>query len=92
MPVAHPQIQPFLAYLQFEKRFSQHTLLSYTTDLTSFFDYLVMQYGEVPVGQISHIYIRSWLAQLKDEGLTAKTLNRKISTLRSFFKYGLRQE
>ena len=90
MPVAHPQIQPFLAFLQFEKRFSQHTLVAYQTDLTDFFDYLIVQYGDVPVPQISHLYIRSWLAQLKDAGLTAKSINRKISTLRSFFKYAVK--
>lgn len=90
MLVAHPQIQPFLSYLQFEKRFSQHTLLSYQNDLTSFFDYLVVQYGEVAVPEVTHLFIRSWLASLKDEGLTAKTINRKISTLRSFFKYALK--
>lgn len=90
MQTAYPIIQPFLDYLKFEKRFSQHTVLAYETDLVSFFDYLITQYGETPVPQISHIFIRSWLASLKDEGLTAKSINRKISTLRSFFKYQLK--
>ncbi|MBD0283873.1 MAG: tyrosine-type recombinase/integrase [Flavisolibacter sp.] len=87
MQTAHPIIQSFLDYLKFEKRFSQHTLLSYQNDLISFFDYIVARYGEMPLHQITHSYIRSWLAALKDEELTAKTINRKISTLRSFFKY-----
>ena len=90
MPVAHPTLQPFLSYLQFEKRFSQHTIIAYQADLTSFFDYLVVQYGDVAVPEISHLYIRSWLAALKDQGMTAKTINRKISTLRAFFKYALK--
>jgi integrase/recombinase XerC len=83
----HPVIQPFLDFLKFEKRYSRHTLLSYQTDLVSFFDYLVTQYGEVSLQQVSHSFIRSWLASLKDEGLKAKSLNRKISTLKSFFKF-----
>ena len=91
MQTAHPVIQPFLAYLKFEKRFSQHTVLAYETDLISFFDYIILQYGETPLAQITHIYIRSWLAQLKESGLTAKSINRKISTLRSFFKYCLKR-
>ncbi|HEU4470566.1 MAG TPA: tyrosine-type recombinase/integrase [Flavisolibacter sp.] len=90
MQSAHPVIQPFIDYLKFEKRYSRHTILSYETDLVAFFDYLVVQYGEVPLSQVSHIYIRSWLASLKDEGLAARSINRKISTLKSFFKYQLR--
>jgi integrase/recombinase XerC len=87
MHTAHPTIQPFLDYLKFEKRYSRHTIISYQTDLTSFFDFIITQYGPTPVAQLSHMYIRSWLASLKDEGLTAKSINRKISSLRSFFKY-----
>jgi len=90
MTTAHPIIQSFLDYLKFEKRYSKHTVISYQTDLISFFDYIVMQYGETTLSQLSHIYIRSWLASLKEEGLTAKTINRKISSLKSFFKYQLK--
>jgi len=90
MPVAHPHLQPFLSYLQFEKRYSQHTIISYQNDLTSFFDFLAVQYGELPITDISHIYVRSWLASLKDEGMAAKSINRKISTLRAYFKYALK--
>jgi integrase/recombinase XerC len=90
MQSAHPIIQPFLDYLKFEKRYSKHTIISYQTDLVAFFDYVVMQYGETPLNQLSHIYIRSWLASLKDQGLTAKSINRKISSLKSFFKFQLK--
>ncbi|RYD92861.1 MAG: integrase, partial [Sphingobacteriales bacterium] len=90
MPVAHPQLQPFLDYLKFEKRYSRHTLLSYENDLVGFFDFLELQFGSVALPEITHTFIRSWLASLKDAGLTAKTLNRKISALRSFFKYNLK--
>ena len=80
-----PIIQPFIDYLKFEKRYSRHTLISYETDLISFFDYLVTQYGDMPVEQVSHIFVRSWLADLKDKGSSSKTINRKISSLKSFF-------
>lgn len=90
MHTPHPQIQPFLTYLKFEKRFSQHTLLAYQNDLSSFFDYLVVQYNGIGLSEITHMYIRSWLASLKDEDMTAKSINRKISTLRSFFKYAVK--
>jgi integrase/recombinase XerC len=90
MQSPHPIIHPFLDYLKFEKRYSQHTLISYRTDLISFFDFIITQYGELPLSSLTHTYIRSWLAALKDEGLTSKSMNRKISTLRSFFKYQLK--
>ncbi|WP_121354456.1 tyrosine-type recombinase/integrase [Flavisolibacter nicotianae] len=83
----HLLLQPFLDYLKFEKRYSRHTLLSYETDLVAFFDFLVVQYGDTELPQITHTLVRSWLASLKDGGLSAKTINRKISTLKSFFKY-----
>jgi integrase/recombinase XerC len=90
MQQPHPIIQPFIEYLKFEKRYSRHTVISYQTDLISFFDYIIVQYGETTLSQLSHIYIRSWLASLKDEGITSKTINRKISTLKSFFKYQIK--
>ena len=90
MQEALPIIQPFIDYLKFEKRYSRHTVISYQTDLIDFFDYLAVTYGETPLKQISHIYIRTWLASLKDQGLTAKSINRKISSLKSFFKFQLK--
>ncbi len=90
MQTAHPLIQPFLDFLKFEKRYSRHTLLSYQNDLVSFFDYIVTQYGETPLDQLTHIYIRSWLASLKDQGISARSINRKISTLKSFYKFSLK--
>jgi len=90
MQSIHPIIQPFVDYLKFEKRFSQHTIISYQTDLVAFFDYLQLTYNGVPFEVLSHIHIRSWLASLKDAGMAAKSINRKISSLRSFFKYQIK--
>ncbi|HVG41907.1 MAG TPA: tyrosine-type recombinase/integrase [Chitinophagaceae bacterium] len=91
MSIVHTVIQPFIEYLKFEKRFSRHTIISYQTDLTAFFDYLQLTFGNTPLSDISHTFIRSWLASLKEEGITAKSINRKISTLRSFFKYEMKR-
>ncbi len=87
MEQPHPIIQPFLNFLKFEKRYSHYTVISYQTDLTAFFDYLQTAFGGVALTQITHTYIRSWLAAQKQEGMSGKSLNRKISTLKSFFKY-----
>lgn len=85
-------IQQFLDYLSFQKRYSPHTITSYNNDLTSFFDFLAMQFGETPLAEVKPAYIRSWLAELKQQGMESKSINRKISTLKSFFKYQLRQQ
>jgi integrase/recombinase XerC len=85
-----PAVQSFLDYLRFEKRYSQHTIVSYQNDLGQFFAYLASQYNAPSLTDISSVFVRSWLAEMKGEDMTAKSINRKISTLKSFFKYHLR--
>lgn len=82
----------FLDYLKFERRYSPHTVISYSTDLRDFFDFLEKQFGSTEFRDINHGMIRSWLAFLKETGRTAKTINRKISSLRSFFKWLLKEK
>lgn len=67
-----------------------HTIRSYQDDLISFFDYIEVQFGGVSLPEISPAFIRSWLASLKEEGLSSRSVNRKISSLKSFYKYQLR--
>jgi len=86
-----PEIQSFIDYLKFEKRYSVHTIRSYHDDLAQFFDFLDTQFGRLTLTEISQSFVRSWLASLKDEEITARSINRKISTLKSFFKFQLKQ-
>jgi len=86
-----PEIQSFIDYLKFEKRYSAHTIRSYHDDLVQFFDFLKLQFETSRLPEISTTFIRSWLASLKDDDITARTINRKISTLKSFFKFQLKQ-
>lgn len=83
--------QSFFDYLQFEKRYSAHTIISYQTDLSHFFSFTENQFGHTEINKIDYNIIRSWLAKLKQGGMSSKTINRKISCLKSFFKYQLRQ-
>jgi len=93
MPDLHTAtIQTFLDYLRYEKRYSQHTIISYQTDLTDFFNYLHFNFGTLTIKEINHSFIRGWLAELKSKGQSAKSINRKISTLKSFFKYQARTD
>jgi integrase/recombinase XerC len=86
-----PEIQSFIDYLKFEKRYSSHTIRSYHDDLIQFFSFLYTQFGTFNLEEISTNFIRSWLASMKDEDVTSRTINRKISTLKSFFKFLLKQ-
>jgi integrase/recombinase XerC len=92
MPI-HPHIfiQSFLDYLKFQKRYSQHTIVSYQNDLIAFFDFLAINYGEVELSAINASFVRSWLADIKGNGIESKSINRKISALKSFFKYQMKQ-
>lgn len=83
--------QDFLHFLRFEKRYSRHTLLAYKRDLEQFFQYLEQLYPISDIAEISHIHIRSWLAEQKEAGLQATSVNRKISSLSSFFQHLLKQ-
>lgn len=83
-------IKSFIDYLKFEKRYSAHTIQAYQDDLISFLDYVALEFGETAVAGINPAMIRSWLASLKDAGLSSRSVNRKISSLRSFYKYQIR--
>jgi integrase/recombinase XerC len=83
-------IQPFIDYLKFEKRYSAHTIRSYQDDLEAFWVYISEEFGGMGMKEISPAVIRSWLASLKDRGISSRSINRKISTLRSYYKHQIR--
>lgn len=83
-------LQEFLDYLSFQKRYSPHTILSYENDLNNFFGFLHIKFETIEIKDITSVMVRSWLADLKEENFTSRTINRKISTLKSFFKFHLR--
>lgn len=81
----------FLAYIQFEKRYSPHTVTAYRTDLTQFFDYLQSQYDLNDIREVNHLIIRSWFVSLMEHDIEARSVNRKLSTLKSFYKFLIRE-
>lgn len=85
-------ISGFTDYLQFEKRYSIHTVQAYQNDLEQFFLFIRSQFDQLDIQAISHIHIRSWLAQLKEMDTGSRSINRKISTLKSFYKFLLKKE
>jgi integrase/recombinase XerC len=83
-------ILSFIDYLKFEKRYSAHTIRSYKDDLEAFMAYVGTEFGGLELRQVTPAVVRSWLASMKDRGLSSRSLNRKISSLRSFYKYQLK--
>jgi integrase/recombinase XerC len=86
------QLPAFLEYLQFEKRYSRNTVVSYETDLTQLNDYLAVAMGNMGLDEVSTLILRSWLAGMKDAGMDTRSINRKISAVKSFYRFMLRKE
>jgi integrase/recombinase XerC len=85
-------INSFIKYLQYEKRYSKHTLSSYKNDLSQFFEFLGTAGFSQGEEDITYIEIRAWIVHLMEAGLDARSVNRKISTLRSYFRFLLKKE
>ncbi|WP_192823191.1 tyrosine-type recombinase/integrase [Rufibacter sp. LB8] len=81
----------FFKYLEFEKRFSPHTILSYKTDLQQFKEYLLETYQLEDIIAADHGIIRSWIVSLVQKELDSRTIHRKIASLRSFFRFKLQR-
>ncbi len=82
----------FLHYLQYERRLSPHTLRSYSTDLQQFCSYLDSDYQLHSIEGINHLIVRSWVVSLIEAGLSARSVNRKITVLKTWYKHLLRQQ
>ena len=83
-------IERFIRYLQFEKRFSPNTVIAYKKDLDQFSEYIISV--EPVLLNVVHHHVRAWIVSLMDQGIEARTINRKISSLRSFYKFLQRED
>jgi len=83
-------IAQFLAYLQAEKRFSRHTLLAYKKELERWSDYLTTE-AEASVFQANIQHAKRFVIWRSRQGITPRSVNRTLSTLRSFYKWGIRE-
>ena len=81
----------FISYLQAEKRFSALTVEAYQRDLAQFAGYLKAEYELEDLTQVEKPMVKSYIVRMKEKGLVNRSINRKISTLRTFYKYCLRE-
>jgi len=82
-------IKKYFQYIESEKRFSPHTIVAYRNDILEFRNFLEKEFEINNINQASAETIRSWIVSLLDTNLSPSSINRKISTLRSFFKFQL---
>lgn len=87
-----PVLVPFIDYVKFEKRYSVHTVIAYQTDLEEFMLFTKEKYEEMDPARISASIIRSWLASLRDNNILPRSINRKLSTLRSWYRFLLKNK
>lgn len=85
-------LRRFLSHLQYEKRYSAHTLKAYESDLKDFLDYVETRYSLTDLPSVTHFFIRSWIVELMDSGMNARSVNRKITSLKTFFRFLLREK
>lgn len=80
-------INSFLEYLSLEKKYSVHTVTAYKTDLYAFQKFIVQEYSQESLAEVHYSQIRSWVVSLVDKDISNNTINRKISSLKSFYKF-----
>ena len=80
----------FLNYLSLEKNYSKHTLIAYHKDLLGFREFALSEFDFSEVNSVSYAIIRSWIVKLVGDGVSNRTINRKISSLRTYYKFLLK--
>ena len=80
-------IDSFLDYVSFEKKYSGHTVTAYKNDLISFRDFIVTEYNQEELMEVQYPQIRNWIVSLVDDKISNRTINRKVSSLKSFYKF-----
>lgn len=83
--------ESFLEYLSYEQRYSEHTVCSYGLDLSKFEEYLKGVDEDLDLIHVDADLVRGWVVSLMEQGYTSTSVNRKLSSLRSFYRYLLRK-
>jgi len=83
--------ESFISYIKYEKRYSSHTLTAYKNDLDQISAYCIEMFGEFNVNRVDTKLLRSWIVSLMEQELSPRSVNRKVSTVKAFFKYLMKE-
>lgn len=84
--------ESFINYLKYEKRMSSHTVVAYNSDLDQFVQFCTIVIGEFNVNKVEAEHVRGWVIHLMENGISPRSVGRKVTTIKSFFKYLMREE
>ena len=82
----------FTDYLLYEKKYSELTIRSYNRDLENFLDFIKLEYEMLSINEVNYQQIRSWIVSLVENGLANRSINRKVSSLNSYYKFLIKTE
>ena len=80
-------VTAYMDYLRYEKRMSPNTIVAYQTDLEQFQQYVEQSFQLQDLNDADAVVVRTWILTLMEEGVTTRSINRKISCLKSFYNY-----
>ncbi|HET8809984.1 MAG TPA: tyrosine-type recombinase/integrase [Flavobacteriaceae bacterium] len=80
----------FFDYMQFEKKYSKHTILAYQNDLESFSRFIFSEFDQDEIDTANYSQIRGWIVQLVNNGVSNQSINRKVSSLKTYYKFLLK--
>lgn len=83
-------ISPFKEYLLLEKNYSKFTVLNYSNDILEFLEFIAKDYQLQDLNKVSYTLIRSWIVKLVNSKVTNQTINRKIASLKAYYKFALK--
>ncbi|OBX26844.1 integrase/recombinase XerC [Gelidibacter algens] len=92
MSISNPQFSSFSEYLLYEKKYSELTVKAYLTDLESFSKFVTETYGSTSLQDVNYPQIRRWIVVLVEHKISNRSVNRKVSSLNSYFKFLIKTE
>lgn len=81
----------FIQYIRYEKRYSPNTVTAYSNDIDEFLSYIQQTYQLTDISEINYQMIRSWLVKLMESSIKPRSVNRKLSTLKSFYRFLMKE-
>src|SRR5699024_4345277 len=83
-------LEAFADYLQKEKKYSPHTLCAYVKDVADFQEYNTANFNQQDIVSVEYVQLRSWIVFLVESGLSNVSVNRKMASLKAFYKFLLK--